>query len=61
MGTGTNNPDSKEAVKCGTCGGPYSPLCDYRQGRCPGHPPPIDIYRARFYNLFQSIKRFFNK
>lgn len=25
-------------TKCKTCKQDYSPACDYRQGRCPGHP-----------------------
>jgi len=30
-------------MKCKTCGKQYSPSCDYRQGRCPNHPPLINI------------------
>jgi hypothetical protein len=25
-------------MKCNTCRQEYSPTCDWRQGRCPGHP-----------------------
>jgi hypothetical protein len=30
-------------MKCSTCQKEYSPACDYNQGRCPNHPPLIDI------------------
>ena len=30
-------------MKCDTCGNEYSPECDYKQGRCPHHPPMINI------------------
>ena len=29
--------------KCNTCHNQYSPSCDYNQGRCPHHPPMINI------------------
>ena len=29
--------------KCTICNKEYSPLCDYKQGRCPHHPPMINI------------------
>lgn len=29
--------------KCKTCNKFYSPDCDYNQGRCPYHPPMINI------------------
>lgn len=29
--------------KCTICDKEYSPLCDYKQGRCPHHPPMINI------------------
>jgi hypothetical protein len=53
-------------MKCETCGNDYSSSCDYKQGRCPHHPSMLDQilsdpYKARFYNLFQSIKNFFTK
>lgn len=28
---------------CKTCNKQYSPNCDYNQGRCPHHPPMINI------------------
>jgi len=51
-------------MNCKTCGKEYSPSCDYRQGRCPHHPSLIDDiildnYKARFYNLIQTIKGWF--
>ena len=30
-------------MKCNTCGQEYSENCDYKQGRCPHHPPLINI------------------
>ena len=30
-------------MKCSVCRQEYSPACDYRQGRCPHHPPMINI------------------
>jgi len=46
---------------CNTCNKEYSPDCDYRQGRCPGHMPMINPHAFRFYNLFQAIKSWFRK
>lgn len=42
------------ADNCKTCGKEYSPTCDYNQGRCPNHPPmlniqPKDTSRGHFY------------
>lgn len=31
--------------KCNTCHNPYRPDCDWNQGRCPNHPPLIDVKR----------------
>ena len=47
-------------MKCKTCQEEYSPACDYRQGRCPLHPPMIsgiliDKFKMRFYNLLRKI------
>lgn len=54
-----------EATKCQTCGKEYSINCDWRQGRCPNHPPIFHdwdtAYYFRYYNLGQSIKNFFNR
>ncbi len=43
-------------MKCKTCGKTYSSDCDWRQGRCPHHPPlipmniqPRDTSRGHFY------------
>jgi hypothetical protein len=41
-------------MKCGTCNKDYSPDCDYNQGRCPWHPPilniqPKDVSKGHFY------------
>lgn len=41
---------------CKTCNKEYSPDCDYRQGRCPNHPPLYTAHQARFLNLINSIK-----
>ncbi len=30
-------------MKCDICRKEYSPSCDYDQGRCPHHPPMINI------------------
>ena len=30
-------------MKCKTCRRDYSPECDYKQGRCPHHPPMLNI------------------
>lgn len=51
------------ADKCQTCGKEYSPECDYNQGRCPHHPPminiqPKDISRGHFYvSIVKSVVR----
>ena len=29
--------------KCNICRQVYTPACDYNQGRCPHHPPMIEI------------------
>ena len=40
--------------KCKTCNKEYTPECDYKQGRCPHHPPilsiqPKDTSKGHFY------------
>lgn len=40
--------------KCSTCGKEYTSDCDYKQGRCPNHPPllniqPKDTSRGHFW------------
>jgi hypothetical protein len=42
------------ADKCTTCGKEYGPNCDWHQGRCPHHPPllniqPKDTSKGHFY------------
>lgn len=52
-------------MTCKTCGKTYTPDCDWRQGRCPHHPPlipmniqPRDTSRGHFYvSLFKSALR----
>ena len=53
-------------MKCDLCHKEYSINCDYKQGRCPHHRAIItnilaDHYKARFLNLFQTIKNLFSK
>jgi hypothetical protein len=50
-------------MKCQTCGDEYSLACDYRQGRCPHHPPLINIdhLHLKFYNLITAIKEWFKR
>jgi len=48
-------------MKCFTCKKEYTPACDWQQGRCPHHPPMIDIHWLRFYNLITLIKNWFKK
>lgn len=50
-------------MKCSVCRQEYSPACDYNQGRCPHHPPminiqPRDTSRGHFYvSLIKSATR----
>ena len=52
-------------MTCKTCGKTYTPECDWRQGRCPHHPPllpmniqPRDTSRGHFYvSLVKSATR----
>jgi hypothetical protein len=46
MGTRTTD-QTIETINCQTCGKTYSADCDYRQGRCPHHPPLIELSVAR--------------
>lgn len=53
-------------MKCNTCGDEITANCTWRQGRCPHIPSMFDQiisdpYKARYYNLVQSIKNFFTK
>ena len=51
-------------MKCTTCRREYSPDCDWQQGRCPHHPPviniqPRDTSRGHFYvSIAKSGMRF---
>jgi len=48
---------------CKTCNKQYSPNCDYNQGRCPHHPPminiqPKDTSKGHFYvSIVKSVVR----
>lgn len=50
-------------MNCKICRKPYTPDCDYRQGRCPHHPPminiqPKDTSKGHFYvSLAKSATR----
>jgi hypothetical protein len=60
MGTKQNTRDTQK-IDCQTCGQEYTPMCDYRQGRCPHHPSMLDSilsvpYKLRFYNLIKFLK-----
>jgi len=50
-------------MKCNTCNKDYTPDCDYNQGRCPHHPPllniqPKDTSKGHFYvSIVKSIIR----
>lgn len=50
-------------TKCNTCNKDYTPDCDYNQGRCPHHPPmlniqPKDPSKGHFYvSLAKSALR----
>ena len=50
-------------MTCKTCGKEYTPECDYKQGRCPHHPPminiqPKDTSKGHFYvSLVKSALR----
>ena len=62
MGTTENNTKAQEIV-CNICRQPYHPDCNYKQGRCPNHPPMIEIQpkdtsRGHFYvSLVKSALR----
>lgn len=45
-------------TNCKTCEKPYSPMCDYLQGRCPHHPAMINTsqIRTRLTNLINFLK-----
>jgi hypothetical protein len=63
MGTRTNSTDTEKVKpsKCSLCNQEYTPVCDYRQGRCPHHSSWLDNilsdpYKSRFYNLLKFLK-----
>jgi len=47
--------------KCTACGKEYTQDCNWRQGRCPHHPPMFSNYQMRFYNLLNFFKNLFQK
>ena len=66
MAAGTRERTSLEntkAIKCAVCRKDYTPECDFNQGRCPHHPPmlniqPKDTSKGHFYvSLVKSIIR----
>ena len=58
MGTKQNTRNTKK-IDCQTCGQEYSPACNYRQGRCPHHPPLIkgNIMNHKNVSLVKSALR----
>jgi len=48
-------------TKCKTCNKEYSITCDYNQGRCPHHPPQVNAYTMRYFNLYRIIKNLFSR
>jgi hypothetical protein len=57
MGTRSNTRNTQK-IDCRTCGHKYSPMCDYRQGRCPHHPAMISVkvVQTRIQNLINFFK-----
>ena len=59
----TNGEPGQSSNNCKICHQPYSPECDYNQGRCPHHRPminiqPKDTSRGHFYvSLLKSATR----
>ena len=57
MAAGTRerkNVENTKAIKCAVCSKDYTPECDFNQGRCPHHPPmlniqPKDTSKGHFY------------
>ena len=53
MGTTTSSTDTKKQLsskppRCSLCKQPYTPMCDFMQGRCPHHPALWDKIVAWF-------------
>lgn len=46
-------------TKCGTCGHPIHPGCNFNQGRCPHQPPMVDTNKVVewFKNVFQRTNK----
>ena len=55
--------ENTKAIKCAVCRKDYTPECDFNQGRCPHHPPmlniqPRDTSKGHFYvSIVKSIIR----
>ena len=63
MGTEQNSKDTQTALgkkppRCSLCKHPYTPMCDYMQGRCPHHPSMISTkeVQTRFNNIIKFFK-----
>ena len=70
MGTGTGTKSNstntqtvgKKPPRCSLCKQPYTPMCEFMQGRCPNHPATIEIglaskvIRTRLSNLINFFK-----
>lgn len=54
MGTETDSSDTQK-IKCQVCRQIYTTACDYRQGRCPHHPPVINLQRLRKTNNARTV------
>ena len=47
MAAGTRkreNVENTKAIKCAVCSKDYTLECDFNQGRCPHHPPMLNIH-----------------
>ena len=55
--------ENTKAIKCAVCRKDYTPECNFNQGRCPHHPPmlniqPKDTSKGHFYvSIVKSIIR----
>ena len=58
----THTAVGKKPPRCSLCKQPYTPMCDFMQGRCPHHPATIEIGLAskvictRLSNLINFFK-----
>ena len=48
-------------MKCETCRQEIRIDCDWRQGRCPHYAPMLTDYHYRYLNLFNTIKKWFQR